>query len=151
MVAASIHAVHVVDVQAGDNDVFRRTEIIEKDVNTSANRRPRTVIRNFKVSHLDVLDVVKPDYIFDLTRAIDFRLRAVAVTVNDEDSFAASRLLRNQLSPPGSSGAEPDPVAWVKYGAIHFFETFPGSAVRCSWTCIVTRGGIDVVGGSGRD
>lgn len=63
--------------------MFRRAEVIQKDVDASANGRPATVICNFEISDFDVLDVIEADYIFDLTTTVDFGFRSVSIAVDD--------------------------------------------------------------------
>jgi hypothetical protein len=82
VIPVSIHAIDVVDVEPGNYDVFRGTEIVEEDVNSATNRTLRTVVRDLEVPYLDVLDVVETEYVFDLAVAFELRFWPDAVTIN---------------------------------------------------------------------
>ena len=64
-IAVSINTVYVMNIETGNHDVVRGTEIVEKDMDTATNCRLCSMVCDLQVANLDILDVVETNNVLD--------------------------------------------------------------------------------------
>lgn len=124
-VSGAIGAVHVVHVEAGYDDMTGRAEIVEEDMNTTADRWLRAAIGDLEVSDFDILDVVKADDIFDAPFPVNSRFWSRPESIEYNGVRSRTGTFGRQLAAPRFSGFEEDMVSGLKGLLIDFLQALP--------------------------
>ena len=140
-----VGAVHIVDVESRDRDMFRSAEIVEHDMDAAADCREPAMIGDFQVANLDLLDITQKDHILHGSLAFDTRARTGAVAVDDDGRGGIAGATRLQLFVPDGTTAEENPVAGPEVGGGDLCQRLPGRGLADAGICVVALGGIDVV------